>query len=113
MQGILSLYGTDVCVLFYTGSTHSFIAPRAVCHIPVLQITLSYYLIVTMSGDTVLMGSEVFKDYKIVVHDRELSGDLIMFDIKDFDLILGMNWLSRHYAKVDYRQKVNYFELPQ
>jgi len=67
MQDILSLYGIDVCVRFDTGSTHSFIAPQAVCHIPVLKIILPYYLIVTTLGDMVLIGSEVFKDYKIMV----------------------------------------------
>ena len=27
--------------------------------------------------------------------------DLIQFDLSDFDLILGMDWLSVHQAKID------------
>lgn len=32
--------------------------------------------------------------------------------IQDFDLLLGMDWLSRHYARVDCRGKVISFEYP-
>ena len=35
--------------------------------------------------------------------------DLILLDIHDFDVILGMNWLSRHHATVDcYRKEVRF-----
>ncbi|XP_052210449.1 uncharacterized protein LOC127813488 [Diospyros lotus] len=112
VQGILSLYDIDVCVLFDTGSTHSFVAPRVVCHIPISSTLLPYYLIVTTPGDTKMVGSEVYRDCKIIVHDKEFPGNLVVLDIKDFDLILGMDWLSQHYAKVDCRHKVIHFELP-
>ena len=32
-------------------------------------------------------------------------GDLIELSFRDFDVILGMDWLSRHQAIVDYRMK--------
>ena len=88
-------------MLFDTGSTHSFITPHVVCHVPIPRTSLSYYLIVTTQGDMVLIGSEVFRDYEIRVHDRKLPIDLVVLDIMDFDLILGMGWLSRHYVKLD------------
>ncbi|XP_052191886.1 uncharacterized protein LOC127801065 [Diospyros lotus] len=113
IQGILTLYEIDVHALFDTGSTNSFITPRVACHIPVLKVSLSYYLIVTTPRNTELVGSEICRDCKIKVHDRELPGDLVVLDIKDFDLILGMDWLSRHHAKVDCYGKVIHFELPQ
>ena len=56
-------------------------------------------------------GSET-KDYKIKLHDKELRVDLVVLDIRDFNLILGMNWLSQHHAKVDCRRKIIYFEFP-
>ena len=69
VQGILSLYDINVCVLFDTGSTHSFVAPRIVCHIPFSSTLLPYYLIVFTLGGVELVGSEVYKDCKIIVHD--------------------------------------------
>ena len=60
--------------LFDTGSTHSFIAPRVVCHVSVPKVSLSYYLIMTTPGNTELVGSEFCRDCRIKVHDRELPG---------------------------------------
>ena len=35
--------------------------------------------------------------------------NLILLDIHDFDVILGMDWLSRHHAIVDcYRKEVRF-----
>jgi len=66
----------------------------------------------TMLGCVAMMGSEVYKDYKIEVYGMELPGDLVVLDIKYFDLILGIDWLSRHYANVDCRRRIIQFEHP-
>ena len=50
---------------------------------------------------------------EIEVHNKKLLGDLVILDVRDFDLILGMDWLSRYYARVDYRQRIIDFKLPQ
>lgn len=60
-----------------------------------------------------LVGSDIYRDCEIKVHDRDMLVDLVALDIRDFDLILGMDWLSCHCAKVDYQRKVLCFELPQ
>ena len=39
------------------------------------------------------------------VHDRDFSVDLIAFPFHEFDLILGMDWLSKHRAIVDCDKK--------
>ena len=38
-------------------------------------------------------------------HDREFSVDLITLPFHEFDLILGMDWLSKHWAMVDCDKK--------
>ena len=36
--------------------------------------------------------------------------DLILLDIHDFDVILGMDWLSRHHSTIDcYRKEVRFY----
>ena len=37
-------------------------------------------------------------------HDREFSADLLALPFHEFDLILGMDWLSKHRA-IDYCDK--------
>ena len=39
------------------------------------------------------------------------QGYLVLLDVMDFDVILGMNWLSQHYAMVDYQSKKVIFKI--
>ena len=41
----------------------------------------------------------------VLIEDRELLADLVLLDVMDFDVILGMDWLSQHYAAVDCQRK--------
>ena len=99
--------------LFDTGSMHSFIALHTVDYVPHSRISLPYHLIMTMPGDKIMVAREMFENCEIEVHDKKLLGDLVILEVRDFDLILGMDWLSRHYARVDYRRKIIDFELHQ
>ena len=45
----------------------------------------------------------------MIVGSQEFMADLILLDIHDFDVILGMDWLSRHHATVDcYKKEVRF-----
>ena len=41
----------------------------------------------------------------MLIKGREFPVDLVLLDVMDFDVILGMDWLSQHYATVDGRRK--------
>ena len=41
----------------------------------------------------------------MLIAGRELLADLVLLDVKDFDVILEMDWLSQHYATIDFRRK--------
>lgn len=34
-------------------------------------------------------------------------------DVMGYDAMLGMSWLSRHHAVIDYRSKIVLFKVPQ
>ena len=48
----------------------------------------------------------MYKKCPLKVHDREFSVDLIALPFYEFDLILGMDWLSKHWAIVDCNKKI-------
>ena len=48
---------------------------------------------------------KVYKDCLIKIRDYEFLGDLIELSFREFDVILGMDWLSRHQVIVDCRMK--------
>ena len=41
----------------------------------------------------------------MVIQDRKVSADLIALPFREFDLILGMDWLSKHKAILDCEKK--------
>ena len=53
----------------------------------------------------------VFPSCFVLVEGRELLMDLILLDVIDFDVILGMDWLGLHYATLDYREKEVIFRI--
>jgi len=67
----------------------------------------------TTLGDKIMVAREMFENYEIRVYDKKLLGDLVILDVKDFDLIFGMDWLSQHYARVYCQYKIIDFKLPQ
>ena len=49
--------------------------------------------------------NSVYRNYPIVIQAREFLADLIPLPFREFNLILGMDWLSKHRAIVDCGQK--------
>ena len=47
----------------------------------------------------------MYRDCPIKIREYEFHGDLIELSFKEFDVILGMDWLSRHQVMVDCRMK--------
>uniref|UniRef100_A0A2N9GWU7 RNA-directed DNA polymerase n=1 Tax=Fagus sylvatica TaxID=28930 RepID=A0A2N9GWU7_FAGSY len=105
VTGILPLFSTPARVLFDPGSTHSFISCGFVRNIARSPEPLEYELSVsTPLGDT-LMSNLVLKSCMFCIEGRELSADLVLLEMHDFDVILGMNWLAAYHASVDCFEK--------
>ena len=50
--------------------------------------------------------NRVYNNCPIVIQDKEFSADLIALPFQEFDLILGIYWLSKHRAIVDCDKKI-------
>ena len=55
-------------------------------------------------GHSVIM-NRTYRDCPIRIREYELSGDLIELSFREFDVILGIDWLSRNQVVVDCRMK--------
>ena len=49
--------------------------------------------------------NRVYRDCPIRIREYEFLGDLIELSFREFDVILGMDWLSQHQVVVDCRMK--------
>ena len=97
---------TYLYALIDPGSTHSYICMEQMSYkLPSVEL-LAYDLFVTSPLGHNVKVNRVYKNYPLMVHDREFSVDLIALPFHEFDLIFGMDWLSKHQAIVDYNKKI-------
>jgi hypothetical protein len=54
----------------------------------------------TPSGH-VMCTDKVYKSCDVLVSGRELEANLVLLDMYEFDVILGMDWLSIFHASID------------
>ncbi|GKV48743.1 hypothetical protein SLEP1_g55542 [Rubroshorea leprosula] len=99
-------------VLIDFGSTHSFVSPKYVPFLHVEPKTLDCVLVVNTPSKEVLTSKTIYRSCRVMVEGRVLLADLILLGIVEFDVILGMDWLSTHYAMVDCYEKVITFSAP-
>ncbi|XP_074327269.1 uncharacterized protein LOC141665187 [Apium graveolens] len=108
VSGILLVGRRYAYVLFDTGSTHLVVSLSFVHHLGVASSLLYPHIITTMMGNFVII-SDVYQECPIVVGDRNCKVNLLPMDMHDFDIILGMDWLSEHHATIDCQGKMVIF----
>ena len=103
--GNFTIFDTIMHALIDPGSTHSYICTD-IPNLGKLPRSETEYDILVMNplGHSVIVNI-VYRDYPIIIREYEFLGDLIELSFREFDVILGMDWLSRHQAIVDCRMK--------
>ncbi|XP_074337583.1 uncharacterized protein LOC141674782 [Apium graveolens] len=101
ISGSLSVGNENAIVLFDTGAIHSFVSTSYAKHLDIASTALiSDFSVGTPIGVTILVNSQ-YLDCVVRVDDRELLVDLLPIQMRDFDIILGMDWLERHKSTID------------
>ena len=63
-------------------------------------------------GATVKLG-KVCKECVLILEDQELTTDLIVLSMKEFDVILGIDWLTRFHTIMNCVSKMITFFIPE
>ena len=105
IAGIFSLYDIEMHALIDPGSTHLYIFTEHVFdRMPSVE-QLPYDMLVTSPLRHSVRVNRVYKNCHLMTYDRDFFPDLLAFPFHEFDLILGMDWLSKHRAIVDCDKK--------
>ncbi|GKV41417.1 hypothetical protein SLEP1_g48955 [Rubroshorea leprosula] len=113
IKGKIPISFGNAHVLIDYGSTHSFVSPKYVPFLHVEPETLDCVLVVNTPSKEVLVSKTIYRSCRVMVEGRVLFADLILLGIVEFDVIVGMDWLSTHYAMVDCYEKVVTFSAPK
>ncbi|XP_062075883.1 uncharacterized protein LOC133780013 [Humulus lupulus] len=105
VSGQIPMANTTCKVLFDSGASHSFISSSLVNHVNVpIELFNVGFETMLPSGEIVISKNWV-KVVPLWIDGRELYVDLIVLDLSNFDVILGMNFLSKYGASIDCKCK--------
>ena len=103
--GNFYIFHTILHELIDPGSTHSYICTTILSLGSLSKSKTKYEILVTNPPRHSVIVNRVYRDCPIRIREYEFPGDLIELSFREFDVILGTDWLSRHQVVVDCRIK--------
>ena len=109
MTGIIQVFYSDAYVLIDPGATHSFISAKFISQVNIEIRPIDCSMVVSLPTGDSLIADRVYMGCKVIIEGHEFRANLVLLDIQDFDVILGMDWLSRHHDTMDcFRKEVKF-----
>ena len=107
VTGMILVFDRDAHILIDPGATHSFIYMGFISNVNVESQPIDRSIVVSLPTGDSRLAESVYMDSRVIIRGQEFLADLILLDIHDFDVILGMDWFSRNHVTVDcYRKEV-------
>ena len=107
VTGIISILDHDAYTLVDLGAMHSFASKPFLDRFQIETQPLGGHMRVFLPAGDPLFSYRVVKDSRVLIGGQEFPTDLVALDMRDFDVVLGMDWLSRHRATLDcYKKEV-------
>ncbi|KAK1415113.1 hypothetical protein QVD17_30884 [Tagetes erecta] len=112
VTGTFLINSLPAYVLFDSGASRSFVSLNFACHKSFVRSKLVNALEVEIASDKSFFVSEVCQNCKIIIQEEEYPIDLIPITLREFDVVIGMDWLSLHHASIVCNQKIVQFMSP-
>ena len=107
VTGIISILDHDSYTLVDPGATHSFASKHFLDRLQIKTQPLKGRMRVSFPAGDPLFLDRVVRDSRVLIEGHELPANLVALDMRDFDVVLSMDWLSRHRATLDcYKKEV-------
>ncbi|GKA75348.1 putative reverse transcriptase domain-containing protein [Tanacetum coccineum] len=106
VTGTFSLYDHFATVLFDLGVDFSFIFTDFMPLLNVKPSTLRSSYVIEIANGKKVETNKIIRGCKLELGDSLLNIDLISFGHGSFDVIVGMDWLSKHKAMIVCHEKV-------
>ena len=104
-QGTLSLHSVSALLLFDSGATHSFISSSCVKELGFRCNALCEPFVVGLPNGDKITGTEMITEFPIKIQGKQFQAGLICIPITPYDIILGMDWMNRHGAIIEFASR--------
>jgi hypothetical protein len=102
VTGTAPILGFEASVLFDLGATHSFISIVFIRLSRLVVRTLKAGLTITTPVGKIVLCKHVVCKCPVSICGRVLPANLVVLPMFSYDVILGIDWLMKHSAIIDY-----------
>ncbi|KAL8120809.1 hypothetical protein AgCh_017842 [Apium graveolens] len=102
---MLVINSVEVKVSMDSGATRSFICESILDKLNCVTYPLEPYLIIEVANQEKVIVNKIYPDCDVTIEGRHFFADLIPFKLGEFEVILGMDWLSNHEAQIECKSK--------
>ena len=107
LTGIFTVNHTSVKVLFDSGATCSFISKRIIPSLSLAEPSNLDMGIALPTGE-IINCNRIHLTVPLEILGALFPSDLVEIDLRDFDIIIGMDWLTKYKARIDCsKQKIS------
>ncbi|XP_073035230.1 uncharacterized protein [Primulina eburnea] len=105
ITGRIYIAGVATNALLDSGATHSFISESFVKRLGIMTVAMDSGFRVSIPSGDQMFTSRIVRGLELRLQQKAVRADLIVLPLPEFDIILGMDWLSSHGAVIDFRQR--------
>ncbi|KAD7480443.1 hypothetical protein E3N88_03579 [Mikania micrantha] len=100
VTGTFLLNSISAYILFDSGASRSFISAKFVHHPLFVLEKLSVPLEVEVADSKSFLAFDIYRNCKLTIEGEDYSVDLIPMVLGEFDVVIGMDWLSSYRANI-------------
>ncbi|GKB97395.1 putative reverse transcriptase domain-containing protein [Tanacetum coccineum] len=112
VMGTFTLNNHYATILFDSGADYSFVSTTFVPLLDIEPSNLGFSYEIEIASGQLVEINKVIRGCKLEIEGHTFNIDLIPFGHGSFDVIVGMDWLSRHKAEIVCHEKVVRIPLP-
>ncbi|XP_073133890.1 uncharacterized protein [Henckelia pumila] len=104
-KGRIVVAGVATRALLDSGATHSFISEAFTRKRSIEYEELLGVFTVTIPSGEELSTRNIVRNLELLLQGKSMSADLIVLPMPEFDLILGMDWMTKNAVVIDFQQR--------
>ncbi|GJX74376.1 putative reverse transcriptase domain-containing protein [Tanacetum coccineum] len=106
VTGTFLLNDRYASILFDTDADRSFVSTTFSSLIDITPTTLDHYYDVELADGKIIGINTIIRGCTLNLLDHPFNINLMPVELCSFDVIIGMDWLSKYHALIDYAEKI-------
>ncbi|GJZ64183.1 putative reverse transcriptase domain-containing protein [Tanacetum coccineum] len=106
VTGTFLLNNCYASILFDTGADRSFVSTKFSSLIDITPTTLDHYYDVELADRKIIRINTIIQGCTLNFLDHHFNINLMPVELGSFDVIVGMDWLAKYHAVINYAEKI-------